>query len=168
MHALAQLLLLTMQLVALGAAQADAGSLGPQRGAAPTTPQSARPSRLCAWAPAPAGHARHLENTQRRSLAQVLQIEPRGIQVLSASKDWQQAGQVDDQVRRLLNARPRRLSPSIDWSEGAAFDRESFAAVISTGKGRPNRIEASGYQVCVSDSSGQVWYFRNVASDTWR
>lgn len=164
------LVALVIQLLTLDAASAGPSPTKPAAAVKlPSASQSeSRPSKLCSWAAFRDDQSNELGNPDGSSLSQLLGVHHETIRVSYASSDWQDAHQVLDAVRRLMTVRPRHLSRTINWSEGADFSRRSFAAAVSLAGGGYLRIEASGYQVCISDLAGQIWYFRDVPVDTYR
>jgi hypothetical protein len=98
-----------------------------------------------------------MQNDDKRTVAELLGIVPRSIEILYSSTH-----DVETRVREILAARPRFLSPFINWSEGADLRSEGFIVNLQTA-----RLEVAGYQVCVRDRKGGYWYFRNVPLDLW-
>jgi hypothetical protein len=124
------------------------------------------PSRLCPEHPRP-GSPDAVRNSDRLPLRELLGIAPRSILVHYRSADWKAPGDIADQVREILEARPRSLSRFINWSEGADLRSRGFVASVQTADGASARLEVAGYQVCVRDIKGSYWYFRNVPLDLW-
>lgn len=124
------------------------------------------PSRLC-----PEDLRRALpaasRNRDRLPVRELLGIAPRSIVVHYRSADWEAPGDIGRHVREILEARPRSLSAFINWSEGADLRSQGFVVTVQTADGVSARLEVAGYQVCVRDSKGSYWYFRNVPGDLW-
>lgn len=84
------------------------------------------------------------------------------------SPDW--SGRDNDLKRRVddvLRSRPRFLAPQIMWAEGADLRRETLTATLRRADGAAARLSVSGYQVCLRDASGELWFFRKVPLDLW-
>lgn len=124
------------------------------------------PSRLCAEDPRRAS-ADALPNSDRLPVRELLGIAARSIVVHYRSADWKAPGDIADHVREILEARPRSLSPFINWAEGADLRTRGFVVTVQTVDGASARLEVAGYQVCVRDAKGSYWYFRNVPGDLW-
>lgn len=125
-----------------------------------------QPSRLCPDDPRTSQRP-PIENSAKRSLAEFLGIAPHSTVVHYRSGDWRSAAELESRVRELLKARPRFLSPHINWAEGANFRLHAFVATIQMSDGAAVRLEVAGYQVCVRDTRGDYWYFRHVPIDVW-
>jgi len=128
---------------------------------------STPPSRLCAHEADDRAPVAPIDNVEMRTFRELMSISPIAISVHYKSSDWRSVNEIGDQIERILQARPRQPSPMINWSEGADFRHRTFFAVLQTAERIEVRLEASGYQVCGSDSSGRFWYFRNVPIDLW-
>lgn len=124
--------------------------------------QSYPPRRLCAKDPRTAAVSA-LANDERRTLGEMLGIGPAVARVEYRTAEWREMRDVESHVRELLAARPRELSPILNWAEGADFRRQAFIAALKDGV----RLEVAGYQVCLRDAKGGYWYFRNVPADLW-
>jgi len=120
------------------------------------------PSRLCPDDPRTAAGP-PMGNAVQRTLRELLGVTPGPVVIQYRSADWSDPEAVAGRVRELLEARPRHLSPFIDWSEGADLRRQGFV----TGIGSSVRLAVAGYQVCVRDARGRYWYFRHVPGDVW-
>jgi hypothetical protein len=116
---------------------------------------------LCADDPRRSAGA-EIRNDDKRTVAELLGIAPRSIDIQYSSTD-----QVEKRAREILEARPRFLSPFINWSEGADLRRQGFIVNLLTAEAASARLEVAGYQVCVRDGKGSYWYFRNVPLDLW-
>ena len=125
-----------------------------------------QPSRLCPDDPRTSQRP-PIENSAKRTLAEFLGIGPRSTVVHYRSEDWRSAAELESRASELLKARPRFLSPHINWAEGANLRVRAFVATIRTSDGAAARLEVAGYQVCVRDAKGDYWYFRHVPIDVW-
>lgn len=124
------------------------------------------PSRLCPDDPRTSRH-RATENRAKRTLGEILGIAPHSVVVHYRSEDWRTAAELESRASELLKARPRFLSPHINWAEGANLRLHAFVATIQMSDGTAARLEVAGYQVCVRDAKGNYWYFRHVPLDVW-
>lgn len=109
--------------------------------AALADPVPVRAPRLCADDPRNST-AREIRNDDKRTVAELLGI-----------------ADPDPRAHEILAARPRALSPFINWAEGIQPGMQWI---------KTDRIDAAGYQVCVRDTKGGYWYFRNVPGDLWQ
>ena len=106
-------------------------------------------------------------NEERRTFRELLGINPIKVSIRYKSADWENSDEIEARLDEALQSRPRLLTPTIRWSEGANLRRRSFVAVIHTAEGTDVRMEVSGYQICGDDLRGLRWHFRNVAIDLW-
>jgi hypothetical protein len=120
------------------------------------------PSRLCPDDTRTAAGS-PMDNADRRTLRELLGVTPAGLTIQYRSPDWSDPEAVASRARELLEARPRHLSPFVNWSEGADLRRQGFVARV----GSSVRLAVGGYQVCVRDPQGRYWYFRHVPGDLW-
>ena len=125
------------------------------------------PLRLCSHDSGKRALVAPIRNHEMQTFRELMEISPIAISVRYKSPDWNNMNEIDDQVQKILQARPRQLSSVINWSEAADFRHRTFFAVVQTAERIEVRLEVSGYQVCGSDSRGQFWYFRNVPIDLW-
>jgi hypothetical protein len=75
-----------------------------------------------------------MQNDDKRTVAELLGIVPRSIEILYSSTH-----DVETRVREILAARSRFLSPFINWSEGADLRSEGFIVNLQTA-----RLEVAG------------------------
>lgn len=106
----------------------------------------AAPARLCADDLRQGTELAPWSNEQKRTVSELLKLPPAD----------------DAEAQKLLAARPRHLSPFVNWAEGVPPGARWIRA-----KAGAARIEAAGYQVCIRDANGRFWYFRNVPGDLW-
>lgn len=125
-----------------------------------------QPPALCAE-DARKGARAEIRNDERRTVGEILAVDPATLAIRYASADWFSAGDVARRIRDFLQARPRALSPVINWAERADFGREAFVANLYMADGAMARLDAAGYQACLRDARGGYWYFRNVPADLW-
>lgn len=129
-------------------------------------PLTRPPSRLCADDPGTSPRA-EIRNTDKRTLGEILDITRYAVVTRYRSGDWSGSEDVPRRIREILEARPRVLSPFVNWAEGADFRRHAFVATLRTLDGVTARMDVAGYQVCVRDARGAYWYFRDVPIDVW-
>jgi hypothetical protein len=125
-----------------------------------------RPPALCADDSRKGTHT-VIRNDDKRSVGEILAIAPASVAIRYASPDWHSAGDIARRIRDFLQARPRALSPFINWAEGADFGRKALVANIYMPDGAMVRIDVAGYQACLRDARGSYWYFRIVPADLW-
>ncbi len=127
---------------------------------------SRQPSRLCPDDPRTPSRA-EIRNTDKRTLEEILGVTRYAIVIQYRSPDWNGPEDIARRIREILEARPRILSPFINWAEGADLGRHSFVATVQMPDGVTARMDVAGYQVCVRDTKDQHWYFRHVPIDVW-
>ncbi len=125
-----------------------------------------RPSQLCASDARTSSHT-GIRNDDKRTLGEIFGIAPRSIVIQYRSPEWNSPEDVARHTREILEARPRFLSTHINWSEGADLRRHAFITTVQLRDGTSARLEVAGYQVCMRDTGGRYWYFRNVPIDVW-
>jgi hypothetical protein len=125
------------------------------------------PSRLCPDDSRTSSAQPAARNEERRTLQALLGVVPGALVIQYRSPDWSGPEDVATLARELLGARPRFLSPFVNWAEGADLRRRGFVAQLEGPGGVAIRLAVAGYQVCVRDATGGYWYFRNVPGDLW-
>jgi hypothetical protein len=55
----------------------------------------------------------------------------------------------------------------INLARRGDFRRHAFITTVQPPDGTSVQLEVAGYQVCVRDTGGRYWYFRNVPLDVW-
>ena len=125
-----------------------------------------QPKRLCEKRVPSAPQPVEKPNPNRQPLKDLFSISG-PTTVLFASSDIASVTDLATRLDNVLASRPRILWNTISWSEGPDFSRESFVASLMTKNSQPIRIEVTGYQVCVVDTTGDVYFFRNVQTDSW-
>lgn len=125
-----------------------------------------QPKRLCEKSVPLAPKRSEKPNPNRQTLKELFSING-PTTVLFASSDIASESEIAKRLDNVLASRPRLLWTTISWSEGPDFSRESFTASLTTKGLQPIRIEVTGYQVCVVDTTGDVYFFRNVQADSW-
>jgi len=123
-----------------------------------------RPSQLCAGDPRASSHT-GIRNDDKRTLGEIFEIARPSIVIQYRSPEWNSPEDVAHRAREILEARPRLLSAHINWSEGADLRRHAFITIVQLPDGTSARLEVAGYQVCMRDTGGRYWYFRNVPLD---
>jgi hypothetical protein len=106
-------------------------------------------------------------NDEGRTVQELLRVAPGTLVIQYRSPDWSGPEAVASLAREILGARPRVLSPFVNWAEGADLRRHGFVATMDVPGGAEIRLAVAGYQVCVRDATGRYWYFRNVPGDLW-
>jgi hypothetical protein len=153
-------------LIAGGPARADDPPRFQEPASVTEAPLTRPPARLCADDPGTPPRA-EIRNTDKRTLGEMLGITRYAVVTRYSSGDWSGSEDVPRRIREILEARPRVLSPFVNWSEGADFARHAFVVTLRTLDGGTARIDVGGYQVCVRDARGAHWYFRDVPLDVW-
>jgi len=125
-----------------------------------------RPSQLCAGDPRTASHT-GIRNDDKRTIREIFGIALHSIVIQYRSPEWNSPEDVAHHAREILEARPRFLSALINWSEGADLRRHAFVTMVQLPDGTSARLEVAGYQVCMRDTGGRYWYFRNLPLDLW-
>ena len=125
-----------------------------------------RPSQLCAGAPRTSSHP-GIRNDDKRTLGEIFGIARNSIVIQYRSAEWNSPEDVAHRAREIIEARPRFLSAHIIWSEGADLRRHAFVTMVQLPDGTSARLEVAGYQVCMRDTGGRYWYFRNLPLDLW-
>ena len=125
-----------------------------------------RPSQLCAGDPRTSGHT-SIRNDDKRTLGEILGIVRHSILIQYRSPEWNSPEDVAHRAQEILAARPRFLSAHINWSEEADLRRHAFVTIVQLPDGTSAQLEVAGYQVCMRDTGGRYWYFRNLPLDLW-
>ena len=125
-----------------------------------------RPSQLCAGDPRTSSHT-GIRNDDKRTLGEIFGIALHSIVIQYRSPEWNSPEDVARSAQEILEARPRFLSARIHWSEGADLRRQAYITIIQLPDGSSVQLEVAGYQVCMRDTGGRYWYFRNVPIDVW-
>jgi hypothetical protein len=110
---------------------------------------------------------RPARNDEGRTVQELLGVAPGILVIQYRSPDWSGPEAVASVAGEILGARPRFLSPRVNWAEGADLRRHGFVARMDVPGGAAIRLAVAGYQVCVRDATGSYWYFRNVPGDLW-
>jgi len=126
-----------------------------------------RPSQLCAGDSRTSSRT-SIRNEDKRTLGEILGIALYSIVIQYRSPEWNSPEDVAHRAQEILEARPRFLSAHINWSEGADLRRHAFITMVQLSDGTSAQLEVAGYQVCLRDSGGRYWYFRNVPIDVWQ
>jgi hypothetical protein len=91
-----------------------------------------RSKQFCPRGSATANSQETRLNEERKTFRELLGINAIQVSIRYKSADWENSDEIEGQLDHALQARPRLLTSTIHWSEGANLRRRSFVAVIHT------------------------------------
>ena len=106
-----------------------------------------------------------LENKDKRTLMDLIHLSSTSIRIEEKTTDWKTESAATGRVTEVLQSRPGPINSLPLWAEGFALGVQTVTAQL--GK-KGEKIQITGYHVCVRDASGKFWFFRTVPADGWK